>query len=191
MDIHCSPRIQHIGADRKRRTVGNDEVGSAYSDLAPTDGLAPLAGMTTQVPDSAGILHPTRDHVLEDLVDPTTQTIQPPTENEVRKDVSNFASATGLTVQAIRFEKPDGLAPVVVAETADPAGFVKKYVIAPNSMMLTRRSAYDGSMLEVVDSTGSPVALTAFSTRDQANYFWTRPDLVPCGGAESSGTACP
>lgn len=93
--------------------------------------------------------------------------------------------AIGLTPISISDAQPEtGIAPVVSAQTSEPATFVA-HNAAPWTDVFGDLNHYEGTYLEVDDTQGQPVIIAAYASRAAHGVGRIRPGL---GSLISSGT---
>jgi hypothetical protein len=97
-------------------------------------------------------------------------------ERELRTGVADV----GLTLNSITFERPQQLAPVIYATTADPPEWVHKAEREETfQTMLGNYRDLEGFYIEVDDVSGNPVWVSSMSNRAGSGGSWIRPDLAP------------
>lgn len=110
---------------------------------------------------------------------------------EINALIQAGASSLGLKVVSTDVLRPFKAAPVVVLSTDDPVAFVKG---APSIETLFQGSlsGFEGTFVEVLDSSGSPVLINTWATRTGEGSVWIRPDLRSSGvGGDTIGGLLP
>jgi hypothetical protein len=98
--------------------------------------------------------------------------------SQITSVVKAALARVGLSLTSLSFVQPyRDFAPVVVAQTADPAGWVAKYGVGETAVF--GGTSYEGTYLEVDDTNGSPVTIVASAMRVGQATTWVRPDLEP------------
>ena len=132
---------------------------SAQSSTLPPVGGVILDGYGAQIIGGS-------DHPAITVTAPNDQTID-----------SNL-QAIGLSPVSISHAQPDsGIAPIVIAQTSDPASFVAKHP-NPWADVFGDVNLYEGTYLEVDDPQGQPVLIGAYASRAAHGVSWIRPDLA-------------
>ena len=103
--------------------------------------------------------------------------------------IASRLTAIGLTSTSITDAKPElGVAPIVITQTSDPASFVAAHP-EPWGEVFGDLNTYEGTYLEVDDTTGSPVIVGAYASRAAHGVEWVRPGLrsFTMGGLHTTG----
>src|SRR5207248_2129602 len=136
----------------------------AYSALAPAQGLQTVGGIT--------------------VVGRSDAVFENPQPNPTQSDPSALAaklsanlSQIGLTPVSIQFVKPDDYAPIVVATTKDPAGFLRDH---PNFTfdVFGDLDNWEGVYFEIDDASGNPVWQSGSSSRTGVGTSWADPSFA-------------
>ncbi len=77
-------------------------------------------------------------------------------------------------VRITAYQTPMGTAPVVVARTADPTGFLNHHASASLELF---GNSYDSIFYEVIDANGEPIRAVARSATLGSTYSFVPPDL--------------
>jgi len=97
---------------------------------------------------------------------------------DVKGDIENRASDNGINVIDIE-GVPSGnyTAPVVTIQVDDPRAFLSEH---ENGMVVVfgDTSRYEGALLKIVDSNGTPVAESGIVSRLWQGLLWVQPDLA-------------
>jgi hypothetical protein len=127
-------------------------VGALRDEIARANPGASLFGASISVVDSNG-----REiyHGAVVYRRPTNEPRRDDSPGNVIAEVRSHAAKQGLTIKSIRLLGPLGHAPVIVASTNDPAGFVARADGIVTGLFDIPR-AFDGFFLEVQDVSGSP-----------------------------------
>jgi hypothetical protein len=146
-------------------------VVGAFRDRSYAIGLPDVLGFN--VGPSASLLPgPSSHDVLTD--DP----------GQLTKLISDGVAHAGLKLVSISFAAPAKLAPLVVASTDSPKQYVAENN-SPGTTVFGDLDRWEGTYLEVVDSSGAPILETAYSGRSLHGIGWTLP------GLQGSGAGCP
>jgi hypothetical protein len=154
-------------------------LAGAYQDEASAQGAARLAGFSVlRLSDDGSVTDASGDSSVID--DPPSHAHTKLSDVQIRNSVNAALAHIGLVPVTTTFETPGSLAPVVVAETGDPAGFVKEHRY-PAPDVFGDLGSYVGTYIEVVDTEGSPVLMSGHSPGTGQGVGWVRPDLDPGG----------
>ena len=92
--------------------------------------------------------------------------IQRPSAAALTDRIRSNARRQGITIVSIRFAKPGGLAPIVIARTSDPHATLGEW--QPQSTPIPNDSRLEGSFYEVINAAGRTVFDLGRSTRTQS-----------------------
>ncbi len=157
-------------------SVNDDLVASRLGDLASVLVSVRLpSGEVVKVSGGYGNVVPEQRFSTERLTDLET-------------GLRSGMASVGLKVEQMNFEVPMQAAPVIIATTADPAGFVAAAQSKETfTQMLGDYRNLEGWYIEVRDSQGWPVWISAVANRTGVGIGWTRPDFDSLDRAYPNG----
>ena len=138
-------------------------IAGAYNARASSADVEPLAGWT--ISDPTGSSQDTFNEVA-DVTAPGRST------SAIDTLIRSNLATVGLRPLSITFEQPDGPAPVVVAQTTDPAGFM---AAGHTTQDIFGTLNYPGTYLQVIDMSGNTVFAARLSTYTHGGTSWTQP----------------